>query len=119
MTSRQRNYVLSLFKSRIRLRWAVAVTVLVITGLWFLLQSSPVRAIEPAAQEVSQGQMIYEQRCAACHGVNGDGQGPGAERLFIKPRDFTRDEFKIKSTAGDEFPTRDDLIRVISKGMPG
>jgi DMSO reductase family type II enzyme heme b subunit len=75
--------------------------------------------------QVSQGQAIYEQRCAACHGVNGDGAGPGAERLFTKPRDFTRDEYKIKSTGVnpdtgvDEFPSREDLIRVISKGMPG
>jgi DMSO reductase family type II enzyme heme b subunit len=108
---------------RIGIRWvAIVAGVGVMAGLGFLIKL-PVAVADapkaPAAQEVSQGQMIYEQRCAACHGVNGDGQGPGAERLFIKPRDFTRDEFKIKSTAGDEFPTRDDLIRVISKGMPG
>ena len=72
----------------------------------------------PTAQS-AQGQQIYQERCAACHGINGDGQGPGAERLFVKPRDFTRDEFKIKSTEGDEFPSREDLIKVIAEGMPG
>ncbi|HXV42526.1 MAG TPA: c-type cytochrome [Anaerolineae bacterium] len=123
MTGKQEKYGLHLLQRRIGLSWIAIVCIApAIAGLWFWLQSGIAVAGEPAAplaQEVSQGQTIYEQRCAACHGVNGDGQGPGAERLFIKPRDFTRDEYKIKSTAGDEFPTRDDLIRVISKGMPG
>jgi DMSO reductase family type II enzyme heme b subunit len=73
----------------------------------------------PAAQESSRGQQIYEERCAACHGINGDGQGPAAERLAVRPRDFTRDEYEIKSTAGDEFPSRQDLIDTIATGMPG
>jgi DMSO reductase family type II enzyme heme b subunit len=73
----------------------------------------------PNLQSGSEEQQIYEERCAACHGLNGDGQGPGAENLFIRPRDFTRDEYKIKSTVGDEFPSQDDLVQVISEGMPG
>jgi DMSO reductase family type II enzyme heme b subunit len=71
------------------------------------------------AQQVAQGQAIYEERCAACHGIAGDGQGAAAQQLFVKPRDFTRDEYKIKSTVGDEFPSREDLIKVIAEGMPG
>ena len=70
-------------------------------------------------QDVTQGEAIYIERCSACHGIEGNGQGPAAERLFIKPRDFTRDEYKIKSTQGDEFPSRDDLIAIIADGMPG
>jgi DMSO reductase family type II enzyme heme b subunit len=102
-------------------RLKIMVIILVIVGLWVLLRSSPVIADEPAAPEaqVSPGQTIYEQRCAPCHGLEGTGDGPAAERLFIKPRDFTRDEYKIKSTSGDEFPSREDLIQVISEGMPG
>ena len=103
-------------------RWiAVAVIILGIAGLWLSLQTPVVEAIGPKSPTAqgSEGQRIYEERCAACHGVNGDGLGPGAERLFIKPRDFTRDEYKIKSTVGDEFPSREDLIKVISEGMPG
>ncbi len=121
MTSRQGNYGPSLFKGRTRLRWVAAVTVLAVTGLSLWSRLPVAVADEPAAPvaQVSQGQAIYEQRCATCHGLEGDGTGPGAERLFVKPRDFTRDEYKIKSTAGEEFPTRDDLIRVISTGMPG
>ena len=79
-------------------------------------------ALDPAAGSVqapSGAEQIYEERCAACHGVDGDGQGPAAERLSVKPRDFTRDEYEIKSTAGDEFPSREDLINTLATGMPG
>lgn len=96
----------------------IAIIALVIFGVWSLPHSSPAAAYGPAAQ-VSRGQEIYDQYCAPCHGLQGDGAGPAAERLFVKPRDFTRDEYKIKSTVGEEFPSREDLIRVISEGMPG
>jgi DMSO reductase family type II enzyme heme b subunit len=94
------------------------------TMLMFMLvggRVTPVAASTSAspAQQAETGQEIYEQRCAACHGIEGDGQGPAADRLFVKPRDFTRDEYKIKSTAGNEFPSREDLIQVITVGLPG
>lgn len=99
----------------------ITIITLVIFGVWFLQNSTVAVAYEPAsvAAQVSRAQAIYDRYCAPCHGLEGDGAGPGAERLFIKPRDFTRDEYKIKSTVGDEFPSREDLIRVISEGMPG
>lgn len=106
-------------------RWlAVIGRWLVVVGLGALVIGQWPGAIEAEGPNVpvvqtAQGQQIYEERCAACHGINGDGQGPGAARLLVKPRDFTRDEFKIKSTQGDEFPSREDLIKVISEGMPG
>lgn len=109
-------------KHRTWVHWTVIVAgTLVITGLGLLIVSSIVIADEPRAPvaQDSAGKALYDQHCAACHGINGDGAGPAADRFYTKPRDFTRDEYKIKSTAGDEFPSRDDLIRVIAKGMPG
>jgi hypothetical protein len=38
------------------------------------------------------------QHCAACHGTNGDGNGPASVWLYPKPRDFSAGQFKIKST---------------------
>ena len=85
----------------------------------FTLMGAKGNQAAPVAQDASQGQALYVERCAVCHGIDGDGQGPAAERLFVKPRDFTRDEYKIKSTFGDEFPSREDIIGVIANGMPG
>jgi DMSO reductase family type II enzyme heme b subunit len=110
-------------------RWVpVVLAALGIVGVWLLAPSRTQGKLVPAgtggsgvaaAQSTSGGQAIYEQRCAGCHGLTGEGQGPVTERLFVKPRDFTRDEYEIKSTAGDEFPSREDLIRTVAEGMPG
>ena len=32
---------------------------------------------------------IFDQRCAACHGTSGKGDGPGAAALNPKPRNYT------------------------------
>ena len=99
----------------------IAAVTVGILGAWFVANSPTAAAHDPAAPvtQVSRGQELYDRYCAPCHGLAGDGAGPGAERLFVKPRDFTRDEYKIKSTVGEEFPSREDLIQVIAEGMPG
>ena len=62
----------------------------------------------------------YAQRCSGCHGEEGDGLGPAAERLNPPPRDFTLGMYKIKSSGFDEYlPNDDDLLRMIRDGMPG
>jgi len=40
------------------------------------------------AELVVQGRELFLERCATCHGENGDGQGPGSAGLNPKPRDF-------------------------------
>lgn len=68
----------------------------------------------------AKGAEIYDRRCAWCHGVQGDGQGPGAARLVPPPRDFTLGLYKIKTAGFDEIGARDDdLFRMIRDGMPG
>jgi mono/diheme cytochrome c family protein len=64
------------------------------------------------------GAGLYALHCAACHGERGDGQGPAAAFLFPKPRDFRGGRFRLVSTANN-VPTRDDLHRVLVRGMPG
>jgi len=62
---------------------------------------------------------LYRLHCAHCHGITGDGAGPTASFLNPYPRDYRQGKFKFKSTAGAEKPTRADLMRVLTEGIPG
>ncbi len=68
---------------------------------------------------VEQGQAIYFQRCSFCHGLLGDGNGPAADYMDPRPRDFTLGTFKFRSTQSGELPTDEDLFRTISRGLSG
>lgn len=68
---------------------------------------------------VNHGQLVYAQHCAGCHGDKGDGNGPAAERLLVKPRNFTAGVFKFRSTRQLQLPLEADLHRIITKGLPG
>ncbi|HEY7471746.1 MAG TPA: c-type cytochrome [Gemmatimonadota bacterium] len=84
---------------------------LVAAGL--LLAPVALSAQEPA------GKATYDKWCAGCHGVDGEGDGPGATRMMPRPRDFTTGRYQIRSTASGTLPTDEDLIGVILDGMPG
>jgi len=62
---------------------------------------------------------VYDQHCAACHGLKGDGNGPASVWLYPKPRDFGAGLFKIKSTPGQSLPTDEDLLQSVTRGLPG
>ena len=65
------------------------------------------------------GKVIYEKKCAVCHGAEGKGDGPGAVQLDPRPRDFTRGLYKIRTSPSGNAPTDQDLFKVITEGMPG
>ncbi len=44
-------------------------------------------ALAPEAAR-AEAQKIWNERCAACHGVHGRGDGAGAKLLPVKPRNF-------------------------------
>jgi DMSO reductase family type II enzyme heme b subunit len=75
--------------------------------------------IPESPDAVAAGKKIYEKRCYYCHGIKGDGNGPAAPRLDPKPRNFTRNEYKIRSTGLGTLPTDEDLFRIISSGIEG
>lgn len=64
------------------------------------------------------GKVLYDQKCAQCHGLRGDGQGYATPFLRPEPRDFTAGTFKFRSTVSGELPATDDLRRSIHEGMP-
>lgn len=63
------------------------------------------------------GERVYLEHCAACHGQRGDGNGPEANRLKVKPRDFTTGIYKFRSTASGSLPLDEDIFRTISLGV--
>src|SRR4026207_1103037 len=51
-----------------------------------------------------EGKQVYETYCSGCHGLKGDGKGPAAAMLEVKPRNFTRGMFKFISTPPGSLP---------------
>lgn len=70
--------------------------------------------------DTANGERIYAKRCLMCHGDEGDGLGPAAERFNPPPRDFTLGQYKFRTTYFDDMISNDDdLFRMIADGMPG
>ena len=89
----------------------------IILSVFLALVAVPASA---APGDAEKGEAIYAKRCILCHGEEGDGQGPAAERLNPPPRDFTLGQYKIKTTAfDDDIPNDADIFRMIADGMPG
>jgi mono/diheme cytochrome c family protein len=65
------------------------------------------------------GQQLYTARCATCHGTTGKGDGAAASLLAVRPRDLTTAVYKFRSTLTGNVPTDDDLLRVVTDGVPG
>jgi mono/diheme cytochrome c family protein len=62
---------------------------------------------------------LYRQHCATCHGISGSGTGPTAQLLNPYPRDFRNGVFKYTSTLAGNKPARDDLRKVLRRGVRG
>lgn len=72
----------------------------------------------PARSEsLRAGRALYASYCAGCHGAGGDGNGPAADMLIVKPRDFTSGLYKFRSTPNGTLPTDADLMRTITQGV--
>ena len=65
------------------------------------------------------GKRVYFKRCVWCHGVEGGGDGPSADRLFTRPRNFIQGTFKIRWTDSGELPLDRNLIDTVKNGLPG
>jgi cytochrome c len=72
-----------------------------------------------APEQLKAGKFIYERSCAICHGAEGKGDGSAAPYLEPRPRDFTKGEFKFRTTPSGNIPTVDDLARTVTHGLNG
>jgi mono/diheme cytochrome c family protein len=80
------------------------------------LNPTTIRSATP--ELLALGKRVYEKQCAACHGLDGRGEGEAAYLLYPKPRDFTAGKFEMVST-WERVPADEDLFTTISRGMPG
>ena len=98
---------------------AVALSLTLTAFPAFSADVSPIERT-PSAQT---GKALYEQACAFCHGIGGQGDGPDAFYLgpysAPRPRDLTSGEYKFRSTPSGSLPTDDDLLRTLTVGIPG
>jgi len=87
---------------------------------WLEIETAALEA-RPANDEYNreQGRRLYNFRCAGCHGTSGEGNGPAAEYLDPRPRDFLFANFKMRTTEFSELPLDEDLYRTITRGIPG
>lgn len=112
-------------------RWGVCLGVSVLLGLGlpgsslaqedlpegFKAQGLPA---PPPAEQIEAGKRVYFTKCVWCHGVTGAGDGPGAVRLWPRPRNFNAGTFKIRHTASGQLPLIDvDLLQTVTHGLPG
>ena len=71
--------------------------------------SFPAAVFAEMPNPIDQGQLelgkkVYFKRCVWCHGIEGEGDGPSADRLFTRPRNFIQGTFKIRTTDSGELP---------------
>ncbi len=65
-----------------------------------------------AVPDVQRGAALYQQQCAACHGVSGHADGPSAAKLEPPPTDLTDSERAAQRTPFA-------LHQIISSGVAG
>ena len=60
-------------------------------------------ALAAGAPTAAQGEALYKQYCAACHGPEGRGNGPAAAGLPVKPADHTNSAVMAKISDAEIF----------------
>jgi len=74
---------------------------------------------KPSSEILARGASLYQEHCARCHGVKGDGKGELAADLNPRPADLAAGVYKFRSTPSGALPTDEDLFRTLLVGVPG
>ncbi len=59
--------------------------------------------LKPTPDVIKAGQETFRENCEVCHGPKGDGTGPTAKTLTIKPANFTDPKLMSQETDGSLF----------------
>ncbi len=66
-----------------------------------------------------RGGQVFMRRCKPCHGVTGDGNGPVAQYMNPRPRDYRQGIFKFTTTPYGSMPRRPDIVHTLKRGVTG
>ncbi len=92
----------------------VALAVMLFVSLPSTLLAQEAQRPDPILKDkLELGKKVYFKRCVWCHGVEGGGDGPSADRLFTRPRNFIQGTFKIRWTDSGELPLDRNLIDTV------
>ncbi|MCC7241339.1 MAG: c-type cytochrome [Acidobacteria bacterium] len=75
--------------------------------------------LDRAVAGAATGEELYSTFCSSCHGFEGRGDGVAGGFCRIPPADFTRADFKVRSTPTGSLPSDADLAGVIRRGAGG
>ena len=100
--TKKNNYIKRLIMS------FLAMAMIVIPGTALAAMPDPINK-----DMLEKGKKVYFKRCVWCHGVEGGGDGPSADRLFTRPRNFIQGTFKIRVTDSGELPMDINLINTV------
>jgi len=86
-----------------------------VVGLFFVLAlAGDPKPPKKTPELLNEGQNIFEQMCAPCHGNKGGGKGPAGAALKPPPTDFQKFLKEWPNTKGN----LEKVFEVISKGIP-
>jgi len=83
------------------------------------LRARGVELFEGWYPSLADSSATYRVECLHCHGVEGGGDGPSAQYLLPRPRDFRHGIFKYTALAQPSRPRREDLMRTLADGLNG
>jgi mono/diheme cytochrome c family protein len=82
-------------------------------------QASARALFETWYPRLSDSAELYRQQCLHCHGAEGGGDGPTADFLNPRPRDYRKGVFKFTPLRNKAVPRRQDLYHILDQGVTG
>jgi mono/diheme cytochrome c family protein len=86
------------------------------------LDEDTTKALQLDEGTLAEGSRLFRRHCLHCHGLTGNGHGPTAAWVNPHPRDYRPGKFKFTSSkrdVGTRKPLREDMLRVLRKGIEG
>lgn len=91
----------------------------ILTAVSVLLSNLAIAKIPQTPEAIEAGKKVYGRHCWPCHGVEGAGDGPAANILEPRPRNFVSALFKLRTTSTGNLPIDEDMFKTVTNGMPG